>query len=86
MSVNLLQRSAGSDALPSDSNNVIAGSGECTAMYEEDGNPSQPEVSCVPAATGQSYSTLITVAGADGLTVGSYRLEIWEEAFTGCPP
>lgn len=86
VSVYALQRSQGSSAMPSNSTIVRAGGGECTAIYDDDGNPSQPEVVCVPATSAYNFSVLIAVAGAEGLTSGSYKVEIWEEPWTGCPP
>jgi len=82
MSLYVMQRSPGSSTLPP--NATVAGGGSCDGAYDSNGNASQPEVACVAAFTDYTYSVLIGVAGAAGLTSGEYKLEIWDNDYSGC--
>ena len=82
MAAYLVQRPAGSHTLPPDV--TVAGAGDCTNTYPSSPNPSQPEVVCLAAFTGYEYSVLIGVTGANGLDSGPYKLEIWQNPYTGC--
>ncbi len=82
MSLYVMQRSEGSTTEPPDA--TLGGGGDCDGAYDSNGNASQPEVACVASFTGYAYSVLIGVAGAGGLTSGKYKLEIWDNSYSGC--